>query len=140
VIGDAVNLASRLEGVTKQFHTDLCIGESVHHWLQGEFLTRTLALLIVKGKTKPVRVYEVLDDLKGLEPMDYWSHDWARRYERGFEAYLARDFQQASELFGECLKEKPDDFLSGEYLKEAQEFLVHPPEPSWGGVIKLDSK
>lgn len=132
MIGDAVNLASRLEGVTKQFHTDLCIGESVHHWLQGEFLTRTLALLIVKGKTKPVRVYEVLDDLKGLEPMDYWNHDWARRYEQGFEAYLARDFKQASQLFGECLKEKPDDFLSGEYLKESQEFLLNPPEPSWG--------
>lgn len=140
VIGDAVNTASRLEGVTKQFHTDLCIGESVYEHIKDEFLTRTLGLLVVKGKTKPLRVYEVLDDLKGLEPMNFFSHDWARRYEEGFNAYLKRDFATAQKLFAQCLEEKPDDYLSGVYLHEAKQLAVTPPGPDWTGVFKLDSK
>jgi adenylate cyclase len=140
VIGDAVNLASRLEGVTKIFHTDFCIGESVYNLLEGEFLARTLALLVVKGKTRPVRVYEVLEDLKGIEPMNFFSHEWVHRYESAFEHFVAREFTIAAELFSQCLQEKPGDFMSDEYHRAALAFIETPPGPEWDGVIKLESK
>jgi adenylate cyclase len=57
VIGDAVNLASRLEGATKAYHVDLCIGELVEPYVRKGFILRSLDLLVVKGKTKPVEIF-----------------------------------------------------------------------------------
>ena len=66
VMGDAVNTASRLEGLTKEFKTDLAISESVQHLIGDDFLMRRLGLIVVKGKSKPTVVYEVLAEKSDL--------------------------------------------------------------------------
>lgn len=138
VIGDAVNLASRLEGVTKQFHTDFCIGESVRAFLGDDFLLRTIGLLVVKGKTKPVRVFEVYEEIS--KPTGKYDHAWIHAYEAGFNLYLERKFTEAAAKFEGCLATQPDDFCSTEYLADCRRLLEKPPGPEWSGILKLDSK
>ncbi len=138
VIGDAVNLASRLEGVTKQFHTDLVIGESVRELIGEEFLLRTIGLLVVKGKTKPIRAYEVFEEF--ADPDKIWDRDWVETYERGFNLYLERKFSEAIACFEKCLQLHPEDFCTNEYCQECREFAQNPPPDDWTGVLKLDSK
>jgi adenylate cyclase len=138
VIGDAVNLASRLEGVTKEYKTDLAIGETVHALVRNEFLTRTIGLIQVKGKTKPVRVYDVLDDLK--HPERAWSPDWVARYEEAFELYLAKKFAEARPLFETCLSERKNDYCSARYAEACLEFLQEPPPEDWDGTEVMKTK
>jgi len=138
VIGDAVNLASRLEGVTKQFHTDLVIGESVRELIGEEFLLRTIGLLVVKGKTKPIRAYEVFEEF--ADPDNIWDRDWVYTYEKGFNLYLEQKFTEAIACFEKCLQLHPDDFCTNEYCQECREFAQNPPPDNWTGVLKLDSK
>ncbi len=138
VIGDAVNLASRLEGVTKQFHTDLVIGESVRALIGDEFLLRSIGLLVVKGKTKPIRAYEVFEEKAA--PNGRTSTAWVELYEKGFDLYLERKFAEAIACFEECLKTVPDDFCTLQYLEDARNLLANPPDEKWHGVLKLESK
>ena len=139
VIGDPVNLASRLEGVTKQFHTDLCIGESVRAFLGDDFVLRTIGLLVVKGKTLPVRAFEVIDEV-GQPPTSDFDPAWVAAYEEGFNWYLERKFPEAVARFEECLAKRPGDYCCEIYLEEAKALIAEPPGPEWKGVSKLDSK
>lgn len=139
VIGDPVNLASRLEGVTKVFHTDLLIGESVYELIDKKtFLTRTAGLITVKGKTQTIRVYEVICERKRTTPKELIY--WAEEYELAIEAYLNRDFLTASKKLSQCKKYKPDDFCTQQYLTLSIDFMNNPPSEDWNGVITLTSK
>lgn len=138
VIGDPVNLASRLEGVTKQFKTDLVIGESVAELIDGEFLLRTVGLIQVKGKTRPIRVFEVLDDR--TKPTGAWDEAEIAIYEEGVEHYLNRRFEEARECFQSFANEHPRDFNAFNYLRSAIELIENPPPPDWDGVLILTSK
>ncbi|MBI4026852.1 MAG: adenylate/guanylate cyclase domain-containing protein [Verrucomicrobia bacterium] len=138
VIGDAVNLASRLEGVTKQFHTDFVISESVRILLGEEFLVRTVGSIVVKGKTQPVRVFEVLDD--AAKPLGGWDKSWVAAYEDALGVFLARQFEVAAQKFEQCDKERPGDYCTGEYLKSSREFIKEPPPPDWSGDWVLKTK
>jgi adenylate cyclase len=141
VIGDAVNLASRLEGVTKIFHTDLLISDTVHDLIPPTILTRTLALVQVKGKHHPVRIYEVLTDTEDkIHPPHPLSADWVARYEEGLALFYDRQFRAARNLFAECLETHPNDYCARGYYDLCEENLRHPPDDSWQGVFVLDSK
>lgn len=138
VIGDAVNLASRLEGVTKQFHTDFVVGETLQQFLKGEFLIRSVGVLVVKGKTKPVRAYEVLEAFDN--PVRQWEDSWVSGYEEAFDAFLLRDFDKATRLWEQCAAARPDDFCTLEYLSESRGFQQNPPPVDWDGVMTLNTK
>ena len=138
VIGDAVNLGSRLEGVTKEFHTDLAISETVAALLGDRFLLRTLGLIQVKGKAKPVRVFEVLDDHASL--LGKWDPAWVAAYEDAFASYLKRDFAKAGEAFARREKEHPGDYCAGLYVKECRDLTATPPPPDWDGVLVMKTK
>lgn len=138
VIGDAVNLASRLEGVTKQYDTDLIIGESVHALLGGEFLCRPVGSLVVKGKSKPVRAYQVLEEADSPTPQ--WSKAWVDRFNAAFDDFLARRFEVARDGFDACHQERPDDHLSRDYLEASRALIMFPPPDDWDGSITLRSK
>ncbi|MDD2706646.1 MAG: adenylate/guanylate cyclase domain-containing protein [Verrucomicrobiae bacterium] len=138
VIGDAVNLASRLEGLTKTFGIVLAVSENVKELLGEEFLTRTVGLIQVQGKTKAVRVYEVLSERKdGAMPPGF---EWVEVYEKGFEAYLARQFEEGIRLFEETLRRHPGDVCAEKYLKACQEYRMAAPPPDWDGVLIMKSK
>ncbi len=133
-IGDAVNLTSRLEGATKAFHTDLLIGEKVAPLIRDAFVLRTVDLLQVAGRNKPVQVFTVLSSTKCDPP------PWLARYEEGVRLYRARDFAGAITAFSEMTQALPDDWLAEEYLRRAMTYAATPPDADWDGVFVMGTK
>ena len=138
VIGDAVNLASRIEGLSKEFSTDLVVGESVAGLTEDLFHFQTLGVVQVKGKTKPIRVYAVIGR-KGEEELSR-PVEWLQRYEEAFDLFLKREFEQASARFGACLENQPEDWCCRLYRDQCREFLATPPPDDWVGIKVMTSK
>ncbi|MDX2226577.1 MAG: adenylate/guanylate cyclase domain-containing protein [Verrucomicrobiae bacterium] len=139
VIGDAVNLASRLEGATKTFHTDKLIGESVAALVREDFWLRSAGKITVKGKTVPVEVFILLaEKLPGK--LSETEIAWYAEYEKGYAAFMSKDFATAAKIFTHCLASVPDDYLCESYLAESVKFLKNAPDPSWDGVLVMKDK
>ena len=136
VMGDMVNLASRLEGANKAYGTFLMVSESTVSKLGGSFDVRELDRIAVKGKDKPVTVFEVLDETGKTDAA--WLAA-ARRFEEGLAMFRAREFTAAIVVFEEILA-KRDDGPSRTYLERAREFLAEPPPPDWDGVWRMKEK
>jgi adenylate cyclase len=137
IIGDGVNLASRLESACKQYSARILISEHTFGRLKGVYRTREVDHVIVKGKTEPVGVYEVLD---------YHSNetfpnlmDAVNCFRDGIEKYRRGDWTLAVAAFGEALKANPDDQLSQTYIERCEQLLANPPA-SWTGVWAMTSK
>ena len=134
-IGDAVNLASRLEGATKEYHTDLLLGEKVAPLVHEAFLLRTVDLLQVKGKTQPVEVFGVISERPtGAEP------DWLQHFEKGVRLYRQREFEAALACFTESSRLQSGDWLTEEYVRRAQQYVENPPGSEWDGVYIMTKK
>lgn len=136
VIGDAVNLASRLEGLTKYFHTDLLIGETVAPLVREKFVLRTVGLIQPKGKTKPVEVFTVLGERGANEKVP----SWLVQHEDAVKLFRERKFGPALKLFGYCHALQPDDYLSGRYAAECEALLKETPGENWNGVFVMSEK
>jgi adenylate cyclase len=139
VIGDAVNLASRLEGANKRYNTHLMISESTLGYLTpGLFRVRVLDVIKVKGKTKAVKVFEVIGG--NAEPVDPQDSAYFAAYETAFERYLSRDFDAAREKFHQALSLRPDDPASKDMLDRMDGLDPQQLPPDWDGSIALTSK
>jgi adenylate cyclase len=138
VIGDAVNLASRLESLTKQYHLDLLLGESMAALVSDEFYLRTIDLVAVKGKAKAVETFTVLGE-KTVE-LAPEMRKFLESYEDGIRAFRNRAFDRAVEFFTEALKFQPEDGQTQEYLTTSREFVRNPPDAGWTGVRVMTSK
>lgn len=137
VIGDVVNTASRLEGLTKEYGVDLIIGEAMAELVRPKFHLQPVDHVRMKGKTRALRVYAVLGSTaRALDPAvaAYLAH-----YEQGVAAYAAGNFWDACGHFHEALARKPGDALAGVYLARCEELKLKPP-PEWDGVFVMDSK
>jgi adenylate cyclase len=139
VMGDAVNTASRLEGMTKEFKTDLAISESVRLLIGDEFLVRRLGLIVLKGKTKPTVVFEVLAETSDLGRSKL-KPETVALYEKAFDDFLARRFAEAEAGFVACGRDYPDDYCVQNYLEASREFIAHPPPADWDGRIVMTTK
>ncbi len=137
VIGDGVNLASRLESACKFYHTGILISELTLRQLKRSYLTREVDCLRVKGKQQPVWVHEVFDPeaVLGSGFQDFLAH-----YRCGQEAYRGRDFPGAGRAFLEAEKIRPDDHLVKMYLERCEVFVDHPPPADWDGVWTMKEK
>ncbi|MFN2127814.1 MAG: adenylate/guanylate cyclase domain-containing protein, partial [Anaerolineales bacterium] len=138
VLGDSVNRASRLESVNKVYGTRIIIGENTYDRVQENFVTRPLDLIRVKGKNKPVRIYELLgfkDDKTSGQ-----SNEMILEYKRGFKNYLLRDWDQAISNFAKALKLNTDDGPSKLYLERCREFKNNHPASDWDGVYSMKTK
>lgn len=130
-LGDAGNLASRLEGVNKQFGTSILISEATRNLLGGEFAAREISRIQVVGKNEPVRVYE-----------PYFREDFAARadllhaFERALALYYAGRFAEALEGFAAIESEDPP---AAAYARRCRELAAAPPE-NWQGVWKMTEK
>jgi class 3 adenylate cyclase len=138
VMGDSVNLASRLEGVNKQYSTDIMISQFTLELCKPDVVVREIDLIRVQGKTEPVTIYEVLARVNDGLPEDMKSV--VEHYSRGLEAYRRRVWETGIEEFRRALEIKPDDGPSLTYLKRCSEYLSAPPSDDWDGVYIMITK
>ena len=138
VIGDAVNLASRLEGLTRIYGVDMLVGASVAELVRDEVYLRSVARVQVKGKTKPVDVFTFVA-ARG-EETDPEFLKWLETYEEALEKFRARDFTDAKILFSRFLEFYPDDLLAKMSLQRALEYEQAPPDEAWEAVEVFQKK
>ncbi len=138
VIGDAVNLASRLEGLTRTYGVDLLVGASVAELVRDEVYLRSVARVQVKGKTKPVDVFTFVA-ARG-EETDPEFLKWLETYEEALEKFRTRDFIDAKILFSRFLEFYPDDLLAKMYLQRSLEYEQAPPDEAWEAVEVFQKK
>jgi adenylate cyclase len=135
VLGDGVNLAARLESATKQFHTDILIGEQVEKLTREHFIYRTVDLLTVKGKTKPVEVFGLLSDRTVPPPA------WLAVYHDAVKLYRDRKFSKAAKQFEAAHQQiGAEDFLCEMYLSRCAAYELSPPPENWDGSFTLADK
>jgi len=138
VIGDAVNLASRLEALTRTYGVDILIGRSATELAGDEFHFRSVARVQVKGKTQPVDVFTLIG--AKTDDVDVEFLKWLEAYEDGIRKFRERDFIQAKILFSRFLEFYPDDSLAKMYLDRALEYEQAPPDEAWNAVEVFKKK
>jgi adenylate cyclase len=138
VIGDNVNLASRLEGANKHYGSRILLSEFTVRKLKKPAIVREVDLLRVKGKDRPVAVYESLGYREaelpnGLEAM-------LDHYRRGLSSYRNRSWGTAAGRFEQALQAMPGDGPSAMYLERCRRYAAAPPPDHWDGVWALSEK
>jgi adenylate cyclase len=138
IIGDGVNLASRLESACKQYGAKILISEMTYKRLKGTYRVREADRVVVKGKTEAVNVYEVLD-YHNDETFPHLT-DVLQCYKTGLSHYRRREWDKALAALGEALAMNPEDKLSQLYIERATWMKSNPPGDDWNGVWVLKSK
>jgi adenylate cyclase len=136
VMGDAVNLGSRLEGLTKQYGVYIIVSETTREQTP-EFIYRELDRVRVKGKKKPITIYQPLGKLQDVEA------EWLPRLTilgRAMELYRISRWDEAYRLFQQLSEENPADLLYHIYLERIEYFKKNPPSSDWDGVFTHISK
>jgi len=137
VIGDTVNIASRLEGVNKIYGTDLIINEDCFHLAEQEVEAREIDLLTVYGKTEPVRIYELLGKTGELDSSTSQLRD---TFSTALQKYREQKWTEAEKEFRNCLAIRKNDGPSLEFLTRIATFVRTPPPQNWNGVWQTASK
>jgi adenylate cyclase len=138
VIGDGVNLASRLESACKEYGARILISENTCSKLRGTYSIREVDRVIVKGKTEPSSVYEVLDyHISETFPN---LRECLDCYRSGLSYYRRREWDRALRAFTEALGLNPQDRLTKIYIDRCTQMKLHPPSPDWNGVWVMKTK
>jgi adenylate cyclase len=132
MLGDAVNLASRLEGVNKQFRTFTMISSMVMAKLDGAFPTRELSRIAVVGRNEPVTVYEPMSAEEFVARREALAV-----FDTGLRAYYAGDFDEAVRIFESVASVDP---AAASYAEKCRKLHASPPEGAWDGVWKMTEK
>ncbi|MBF0162808.1 MAG: response regulator [Magnetococcales bacterium] len=139
VIGDAVNLASRLEGLTDLYGCPVIVSEDVALLLDlQEFAVRELDWVVVKGRKDAVGIYELFE--KASDPLGTRKRALADLFAQGLSLYRCRDWSQGAEIFRQCLALVPDDKASILYLERCTGFQREPPGDAWTAVFAMHHK
>ncbi|MCJ8269672.1 MAG: response regulator, partial [Psychrosphaera sp.] len=140
VISDAVNLASRLEGLTKTYGTSLVISERCFEKLSPDhpFNHRSLGRVQVKGKDKVIGVIEIMDG-ESEQVLDA-KKATLESFERGLKNYFDRDFEESARAFKQVLKLNPNDQTALMYHKRSATYMVNGVGAKWDGTERMDSK
>jgi adenylate cyclase len=136
VMGDNVNLASRLEGMTKQYRARVIISESTYDQVADQFVAREVDRIRVKGKKQPVVIYELLAP---ISERDAYA-PLLNQYNAALDVYRSHDWLEATGKFGELLAVYPDDGPTQILLQRCVEFLEESPDSDWDGVYVMKSK
>ena len=137
VIGDNVNLASRLEGANKTYGTSIMISESTYRMVQDKFEFRELDIIRVKGKQEPVKIYELVDH-KGH--LDVQGQVVLEKFQEALLFYRKREWGSAIRLFEGVLEIDPQDGPSQTYIDRCVYFQKNPPVKEWNGVFEMKTK
>ena len=137
VMGDAVNLGSRLEGASKQYGTRILIGENTFSLATNDIEVREIDLIRVKGIRQPVRVYELLAKKGELPPEKVRL---VGVYVKGLAQYRERNWRDAIRCFQEALEINPQDGPARVYVERCETFIENPPPLDWDGVYEMKTK
>ncbi|MEG4582087.1 GAF domain-containing protein [Microcoleus sp. MON1_C5] len=138
VIGDAVNLSSRLEQLTKEYGCDIILSEFTYSLCPEGIWVRELDKVRVKGQNQPVGIYELLQN--SSEPIDGETLRFLELYTNGRDSYIARNFQKAISYFEAALAMRPSDRPVEVHLDRSLSYLEVPPPDDWDGVHTMTSK
>ncbi|MDB5408180.1 MAG: adenylyl cyclase, partial [Rhodospirillales bacterium] len=137
VIGDTVNLASRLEGVNKVYGTTIIIAEDTFRLARHAIEARELDIITVAGKSETIRIYELMAAAGGL---DATRADLREEFAHGLDAYRRHDWEGAERYFSACLGLVAGDGPSTVYLARIAAFRREPPPAGWDGVWHINAK
>ena len=138
VIGDGVNLASRLEGANKVYGTRILVSEFTYQQLTGDYVSREIDLIRVKGRNKPIAVHHIL----GHDEQIANPHlkEALEMFQEGLMAYRQQDWQEGMASFQNILTFNPGDSVSRHYLERCHHFSQNPPPEDWDFVWTLKTK
>ncbi|MBI4633592.1 MAG: CHASE2 domain-containing protein [Deltaproteobacteria bacterium] len=136
VMGDMVNLASRLEGINKEYGTNIVISEFTHAVVKNVMSCRELDSVRVKGKKLPVKIYELLSETKDAGPLQ----EFVRLFEEGLAKYKQGLWDEAIALFRKVLEIRPDDPPAELYIARCTALKENPPPAPWDGVFTMTRK
>jgi len=137
IMGNAVNLASRLEGVNKQYGTWILASDDTVRETGDRLLTRKLDRVRVVGINEPVRLHELIDTMEAASGS---QHKLVQIFHAALDRFEQRDWKQASAGFKEALALRADDRPSQMYLARCVNFIQKPPQDTWDGVYNLTEK
>jgi adenylate cyclase len=137
VIGDTVNLASRLEGANKIYGTTIIVAEDTYRFARHAIEARELDVVTVAGKSEPIRIYELLAEAGKLAPV---RAELRETFAEGLDAYRRQDWDAAAGCFEACRRVVPDDGPSAVYLERVARLRAEPPPSDWDGIWRLKEK
>ncbi len=138
VIGDGVNLSSRLEAVTKEYGCDIILSEFTYQLCSDRIWVRQLDKIRVKGKHQAVNIYELIGDRN--TPLNANTQEFLFYYHTGRAAYLSRNFSQAIACFEAAKCIQPKDQAVNIHLERARNYQQTPPPESWDGIWTMLTK
>lgn len=136
VMGDSVNLGSRLEGINKEYGTNIVISEFTYTAVKDQLFCRELDSVRVKGKNLPVKIYELLGDMNEVAR---WQ-PFASVFEQALAMYRAGRWDEAMALFRKVLEIQTDDPPSQIYIRRCEDLKTNPPPQPWDGVYTMTKK
>jgi adenylate cyclase len=136
VMGDAVNLASRLEGTNKEYETRVIVGEGTYPHVKDQIILRRLGAVRVKGKRKPVRIYE----LRGVGKAQGPEAEAIAKFDEGLDAYVEQKWDVSEAAFRRVMELWPNDPPARRYLEEIPQLRANPPGQGWDGVYTATHK
>jgi adenylate cyclase len=137
VLGDAVNIASRLEGLSKLYGTRVVISQATRDAAGDDFVYRFLDVVAVMGRAAPLRVYEIVGRAGNV---DATSAAALATYDQGIDLYRMRQWAEARSVFDQLHSSRPDDGPSALYLRRSSQLLANPPPADWDGVFLAETK
>ena len=136
VMGDSVNLASRLEGINKEYGTRVVISEFTYERVKNDFFCRELDAVRVKGKVRPVKIFELMALRSNQDP----RIDIIEVFAKALRHYREQEWDRAEEKFKEILNKIPEDVPAQLYLQRIANLRQEPPGPNWDGVFTMKRK
>ena len=140
VIGDNVNLTSRIEGLTKQYGCDILLSQPTYDYIKKEIPCRIIDLVKVKGKTKPIAIYHPLVSPKDDEKEIKKAKKIDRLVLPALESYENKEWDNAMSLYSELKSQYPDDILYPLFIERCLQYKKHPPSSSWDGSYTAKTK
>lgn len=136
VMGDAVNLGSRLEGINKEYGTRIIISEFTYEDIKNQFVTREVDWVRVKGKYLPVKIFELIAE-KSVPAEKQKVLDF---YNQGYKLYRELNFKEASDNFKKAFELDNNDAVSELYVERCEDYIQNPPPEKWDGVFIMKTK
>jgi len=136
VLGDTVNLAFRLQSLTRLYKVNCIISEYTAKEAKGNFLFRELDLVRVKGRSAPVRIFELWDQEQNREALS----EFFQKFQNARQFYILGDWNRAEILFKQACEMRPDDGPSQLFLERTRDYLKTPPPVDWDGVYTVPTK